>query len=175
MTREEILRSYKQAKNPKAQITVLAELNLCGTAQIVETLIEGGIPADQLPKIRMRRAPRIDYEEAGRPKATKPESKDADTLERAIESKLRKRVKAYGGRCLKWVSPGESGVPDRVVLLPNSRVVFVETKRPKGGKLSKLQLYWARTLRGLGHDVWVVCDAEDLAEFEKIVLGRSKK
>lgn len=172
MTREEILRSYKEAKDPRAQISILADLNVCGTAQIVETLIEAGIPAEQLPKIRMRRAPRIDYEEAGRPKATKPEPKEDDTLESSIESKLRRKVKAYGGRCLKWVSPGESGVPDRIVLLPGGRIFFVETKRPKGGKISPLQKYWGRVLMDLGFDVWVIWNQGDLADFENKVLRK---
>lgn len=170
MTNEEILRSYRQAKDPRNQITVLAELNLCGTAKIVEILIKGGVDPETLPKIRMRRAPRIDHAEAGRPKAAKKEPDD--TMENAIEEKLRKRVKRYGGRCLKWVSPGEAGVPDRIVLLPGGRIAFVETKRPKGGVLSPLQKYWGRTLRGMGFDVWVVWDAEDLARFERTVLGK---
>lgn len=174
MPNEEILRSYRQAKDPRNQITVLAELNLCGTAQIVEILTEGGIDPETLPKIKMRRAPRVDRAAAGRPKKEKPKKEPDNTLENAIEEKLRKRVKRYGGRCLKWVSPGEAGVPDRIVLLPGGRIAFVETKRPKGGVLSPLQKYWGRTLRGLGFDVWVVWDAEDLALFERTVLGKGE-
>ena len=85
------------------------------------------------------------------------------------------RVKAYGGLCLKWVCPGWSGVPDRIILLPGALVSFVETKRPKGGLLSKLQLRWGRILKGLGFDVRVIWSIEDLANFEREVLGRSTK
>ena len=37
--------------------------------------------------------------------------------EKSIEKRLVDGVKALGGRCYKWVSPGNSGVPDRIVLL----------------------------------------------------------
>ncbi len=60
-------------------------------------------------------------------------------LEKDVEQKLRKMIEKHGGHCLKWVCPGWSGVPDRIILLPGARVLFVETKRPKGGKLEKLQ------------------------------------
>lgn len=88
------------------------------------------------------------------------------TLEKDIEQKLRKMVEARGGKCLKWVCPGWSGVPDRIVLLPGGRCVFVETKRPKGGELSKLQVWWSKKLTDLGFYSTVVWDEEDLRFFE---------
>ena len=48
--------------------------------------------------------------------------------EKVTEAYLRDRVKAIGGRSYKWVSPGCSRVPDRIVILPGGRVVFVELK-----------------------------------------------
>lgn len=86
-------------------------------------------------------------------------------LEKDIEQKLRQMVESRGGRCLKWVCPGWSGVPDRIILLPGGRCVFVETKRPKGGKLSKLQSWWLKTLTDLGFYSTVVWDEEDLRFF----------
>lgn len=86
-------------------------------------------------------------------------------LEREIEKKLLAKVKALGGRCPKWTSPGSSGVPDRIVLLPGGRIYFVETKRPKDGELSALQKKWHEWLARLGFHVWVVWDTADLAEF----------
>lgn len=91
-------------------------------------------------------------------------------LERDIERKLVGVVKQHGGLCLKWVCPGWSGVPDRIVLLPGGRVVFVETKRPKDGKLSKLQKWWAETLRRLGFSYWTIWDIAGLYVFEKAEL-----
>jgi len=86
-------------------------------------------------------------------------------LERDIEQKLRREVERRGGRCLKWVCPGWSGVPDRIVLLPGGRIYFVETKRPKGGKLSTLQLKWAEWIKGLGFPWFAVWNEYDLYGF----------
>jgi hypothetical protein len=86
-------------------------------------------------------------------------------LERDIEQKLRKKVEALGGLCLKWVCPGWSGVPDRIVLLPGARIYFVETKRPSGGTLSKLQEKWREWLARLGFSCWVIWTEGDLAFF----------
>lgn len=94
------------------------------------------------------------------------------TEEKDIERRLRQKVEACGGKCLKWVCPGWSGVPDRIVLLPGGRIHFVETKRPKGGKVSALQRKWRDWLTDLGFSHWVVWDDFDLHVFEKIVLTR---
>lgn len=93
-------------------------------------------------------------------------------LERDIEQKLRKKVEACGGKCLKWVCPGWSGVPDRIVLLPGGRVIFVETKRPKGGRLSPLQGWWSDTLWELGFRCWQIWDWDDLERFVYMELDR---
>lgn len=42
MTVEEIVTSYRQAKNPQTQIGVLADLNVCGRREIRELLTEAG-------------------------------------------------------------------------------------------------------------------------------------
>lgn len=86
-------------------------------------------------------------------------------LEKDIELNLRRLVIRHGGRCLKWVCPGWAGVPDRIVLLPGGRVAFVETKRPKGGKLSALQVKWAEWLTDLGFPYWTIWDGRDLHSF----------
>lgn len=51
-------------------------------------------------------------------------------FEKDIEKYLLKSIKQAGGECLKWVSPGTAGVPDRIVIWPDGRIVFVELKRP---------------------------------------------
>lgn len=57
--------------------------------------------------------------------------------ESVIEKYLVKRVKGIGGLCYKFVSPGNSGMPDRLVVY-NGKIIPVETKRP-GGKPRDLQ------------------------------------
>lgn len=91
-------------------------------------------------------------------------------LEKEIESKLRHMVEQHGGMCLKWVCPGWAGVPDRIVLLPGGRIIFVELKRPKGGKVSSRQNWWGRKLFGMGFEWYVVADEDKLMWFEEIVL-----
>jgi hypothetical protein len=63
-------------------------------------------------------------------------------------------VEAAGGQCLKWTSPGTTGLPDRIALLPGARIAFIEMKRPKGSKVGPLQRYWRRVLTGLGFVHW---------------------
>lgn len=93
-------------------------------------------------------------------------------LEKDIEKKLRQRVESRGGRCLKWVCPGWSGVPDRIILLPGGRIHFVETKRPKGGVVSALQEKWREWLTDLGFDYWTIWTMGDLQQFEMAVLDK---
>lgn len=99
----------------------------------------------------------------------------SNTLEKEIEAKLRKMVENHGGLCLKWVCPGWSGVPDRIVLLPGGRIHFVELKKPKGSKISKLQTWWRSRLRRLGFPCWFIKDTSDLRVFETLVLDRVKE
>lgn len=80
--------------------------------------------------------------------------------ESAIENNLVKKVKAAGGTAYKFTSPGRKAVPDRLVLLPGGRVVFVECKAP--GELPRAdQVREHNRLRALGFKV-VVLDSKDL-------------
>ena len=89
-------------------------------------------------------------------------------LEKEIERKLKVLIEGrLGGLCLKWVCPGWSGVPDRMLLLPGGRVQFAELKRPKGSKTSELQKWWKRKLEALGFTVWHIHTYEDLSNIEK--------
>ena len=69
--------------------------------------------------------------------------------EKEVEQSLRKAVLKRGGLCLKFISPGWSGAPDRLVLLPGGRMGFVELKAP-GKKPRPLQVARMRILRRLG-------------------------
>ena len=50
--------------------------------------------------------------------------------EKQIEHRLAEAVRKRGGLCVKWVSPGLDGVPDRIVLLPGKHIAFIELKAP---------------------------------------------
>lgn len=81
--------------------------------------------------------------------------------EKQIESKLVIEVKKIGGIAPKLVSPGFDGMPDRLVLLPDGHIAFVELKAP-GKKPRLLQLARHRLLRSLGFRVYVIDDAEQI-------------
>ena len=81
--------------------------------------------------------------------------------EKVIEQKFRETVKAHGGLALKFTSPGFDGMPDRLVLLPNGRIAFVEVKT-KGEKPRPLQLSRHRLLRQLGFKVYVLDDVSQI-------------
>ena len=70
-------------------------------------------------------------------------------LERQIERKLKIAVEKLDGMCLKFTSPGNRGVPDRILLLPGGLVYFVELKS-ETGKPFGLQEYMAARIKGLG-------------------------
>lgn len=79
--------------------------------------------------------------------------------ERDIEQYLREQVKAAGGWAPKWESIGNAGVPDRIVILPNNIILFVEMKAP-GKQPTPLQSSQHRRMRALGCDVRVVDSLE---------------
>lgn len=84
--------------------------------------------------------------------------------ERDIEAYLRGRVKALGGIAYKFVSPGHAGVADRLVLLPGGVVWFIEVKAP-GGRLSPLQMLFARRMDELGMQYRTIWSKEDVDEW----------
>ena len=81
--------------------------------------------------------------------------------EKVIERELVRAVKAVGGMCPKLISPGTDGMPDRMVLLPEARIRFVEVKAP-GQKPRPLQERRHAQLRDLGFMVFVLDDPEQI-------------
>ncbi len=80
-------------------------------------------------------------------------------LEKQIEQALLRRVKALGGTCEKFTSPGKRSVPDRIVTLMGGRIIFVECKAP-GKKPTLAQQYDHERRRLLGCDVRVIDSLE---------------
>ena len=82
--------------------------------------------------------------------------------EKQIEQKLVMEVKAHGGICPKLVCPGMVGMPDRLILLSDGKVGFVEVKSP-GQKPRKIQLKRHEQLRELGYQVFVLDHPDKIA------------
>lgn len=81
--------------------------------------------------------------------------------EKTIEHKLTIAAKNMGGIALKFVSPGFDGMPDRIVLIPDGNIGFVEVKAP-GEKPRPLQIARHELLRRLGFKVYVLNDEQQI-------------
>ena len=81
-------------------------------------------------------------------------------MEKDIETYVREKVERMGGKVLKWVCPGNKGVPDRIVLVPGGLICFAEFK-DAGEKPRPLQKWWRKELRKLGFRAVII---EGMAE-----------
>lgn len=84
-------------------------------------------------------------------------------IERDIENYLKAQINSINGLTFKFSSPGNAGVPDRIVI-HKSKVVFVELKAP-GKKVRKLQQYQIDKIRKHGIDVVVIDSIKGVDEF----------
>lgn len=84
--------------------------------------------------------------------------------EREIENYLRIQVKKAGGKAYKFESPGNDGVPDRIVLFPGNKIYFVELKSP-GKKPRPLQLKQMRDIESFGCNVLVIDSKQGVDDF----------
>lgn len=85
-------------------------------------------------------------------------------LEKDIEKLFRDEIKKAGGKAYKFTSPGNDGVPDRIVMLPGGRIVFVELKTDTG-KLSRLQELQRKKIAELGQTVRVLHGLAEVRDF----------
>lgn len=92
-------------------------------------------------------------------------------LEKDIEKILISEIKKLGGKAYKFISPGNSGVPDRIVVLPGGKIMFVELKT-KTGSLSVLQSVQVKRLIELGQKVYVVYGLKGLRDFFDVIGDR---
>lgn len=90
--------------------------------------------------------------------------------EKTIEQKLVSAVRSKGGIAPKFVSPGFDGMPDRLVLLPDGKCGFVETKAP-GRKPRPLQTARIKLLRQLGFSVFVLDDESQIPQILSEIGG----
>lgn len=85
-------------------------------------------------------------------------------LEKDIERLLVRRVKEMGGKAYKFVSPGNAGVPDRIVILPTGHVIFIELKTDTGS-LTKLQKIQIKKLLKLNQQVFILYGKSEVERF----------
>ena len=92
--------------------------------------------------------------------------------ERDVERNLKKKVEALGCMCLKFESPGYTGVPDRIIIIPGGEIIFVELKAP-GKKERPRQVYVQQRFREMGCTVISSVDSlEKINDVLEICRGR---
>lgn len=84
--------------------------------------------------------------------------------ETEVEELLTSEVKKLGGTAFKFVSPGCTGVPDRLICLPNGSTWFAEVKTTTG-KLSARQRVVVDRLAWLEQKVIVLYGKDDVQQF----------
>ena len=84
--------------------------------------------------------------------------------EKDIEKHLREKVTTLGGLVWKFTSPGTDGVPDRIVVMPDGRLIFVELKA-RYGVLAPIQKYQIGQLLKHHQQVVVIRGEEGLTGF----------
>lgn len=94
------------------------------------------------------------------------------------ESYLERRVCMYiknlGGMAIKLDSLSALGLPDRLCVLPNGQILFVELKSPNGkGRLSATQKRMLEKLTNLGHRAICIKSLEELKKEVENGKGRS--
>lgn len=95
-------------------------------------------------------------------------TKHAEVSEKMIERYLVERAKKIGLPCLKYSNPNMVGYPDRLLVLPAGRVIWVELKS-KGRKPTKIQEARIVELSGMGHTVRVIDNKADIDELIKTI------
>lgn len=84
--------------------------------------------------------------------------------EKLVERKLVELVKINNGMCIKLLCDQLTGLPDRMCLFPNHKIVFVELKTT-GQKPKRIQLFIHDKLRALGFRVEVIDSIKGVEQF----------
>lgn len=90
--------------------------------------------------------------------------------ESSIEARLVRMVRDRGGLCFKFVSPGNPGVPDRIVITPAGRTVYVELKT-EIGRLAAIQKWQHEEMRKRGADVRTLKGLDQVKAFVEEVFS----
>lgn len=97
-------------------------------------------------------------------------------MEKDIERWLGNQLKKMGCIYMKFVSPGNDGVPDRIIVLPGGGVIFVELKATNGKLMANQRVQISR-LRKQGALVFVITGMSDaklfVEDMERAIHGLS--
>lgn len=94
--------------------------------------------------------------------ASKRKAKNSEISENDIETTFVKFAKNNGCQALKLIFLNKKGFPDRTVICPGGRILFIEFKK-KGKKQSPPQILVMKMLLKLGFE-YHVCDVKGQAE-----------
>lgn len=87
------------------------------------------------------------------------------SIEKRLERRLSKEIKRRGGYFIKLLPFLETGLPDRMAVLPDGVVIFVELKSGGRGVLKGKQLLWRNRLLETGQEHWVIFDEKSYLRF----------
>lgn len=90
-------------------------------------------------------------------------------LEITLEKRLAREIEDLGGLCVKLVPTYFKGLPDRMVLMAEGQIYFVETKKDPKASMSPRQKYVRKRLRALGYPVYRVDTPGTLKAFIRMV------
>lgn len=96
-------------------------------------------------------------------------TRHAEVSEKVIERYLVTRAEQYGMLCLKYSNPNMTGYPDRLLVLPDAEVIWVELKS-RGRKPTKLQCLRHEELCRRGHRVEVIDNKASVDDLIKSLL-----
>ena len=100
-----------------------------------------------------------------------PYKKEVSNMrEKVIEHHLVMETEKAGGKAVKFVSPSFAGMPDRLVLLADGKMGFVEVKKP-GENPRTLQLRRHKQIRNLGFQVFILDDPDDIGGLLDAIQG----
>jgi Holliday junction resolvase len=84
--------------------------------------------------------------------------------EKVLEKKLVNSIKEMGGWAVKFYSEVNTGLPDRIVMLPGGKIYFVEMKST-GKKQTTLQVEVSNKIEALGFWVYAIDTEKKLIDF----------
>lgn len=92
-------------------------------------------------------------------------------LEKEIERWLGEQMKKLGCLYFKFVSPSNPGVPDRIVITPDGRTIYLELKT-EIGRLSNIQKRQIERMRANGADVRTIKGKDEAKAFAREVMPK---